>query len=210
FLIEEPDLLLLDEPDNHLDENGKAWLEEYLRARRGSVAIISHDRYFIDRIAENIILVEDGAAEVYRGNYSELVEQMKAGAASPVDTRSVAPRSVAPRSAAFQAAATPASSRPAETPKVPVDRAEQKQRAKRMKKIDEEIAALEARIASAEGERERNELLLCSQEVFRDGERVKKIQQQQHDLGAMIDLLSGKWESLVREKEELESGALTQ
>ena len=85
-----------------------------------------------------------------------------------------------------------------------VDRAEQKQRAKRMKKIDEEIAALETRIAAAEGERERNELLLCSQEVFRDGERVKKIQQQQSDLKSMIDLLSGKWETLVREKEELE------
>jgi hypothetical protein len=90
----------------------------------------------------------------------------------------------------------------------PVDRAEQKVRAKRIKKIDEEIAALEARIASAEGERERNELLLCSQEVFRDGERVKKIQQQQSDLKSMIDLLSGKWETLATEKEELESGAL--
>jgi hypothetical protein len=81
-------------------------------------------------------------------------------------------------------------------------REQQKQRAKRIKKIDEEIAALEARIASAEGERERNELLLCSQEVFRDGERVKKIQQQQSDLKSMIDLLYGKWETLSREKEE--------
>ncbi|HEX7829892.1 MAG TPA: ABC transporter C-terminal domain-containing protein, partial [Thermoanaerobaculia bacterium] len=86
-----------------------------------------------------------------------------------------------------------------------IDRAEQKVRAKRIKKIDEEIAALEARIASAEGDRERNDLLLCSEEVFRDGERVKKIQQQNHDLKAMIDLLYGKWETLSKEKEELES-----
>ncbi|HEX7809586.1 MAG TPA: ABC transporter C-terminal domain-containing protein, partial [Thermoanaerobaculia bacterium] len=86
-----------------------------------------------------------------------------------------------------------------------VDRVEQKVRAKRIKKIDEEIAALEARIASAEGDRERNDLLLCSEEVFRDGERVKKIQQQNHDLKAMINLLYGKWETLSKEKEELES-----
>ena len=76
-----------------------------------------------------------------------------------------------------------------------------KKRDKRLKKIDEEIAALEERIASAERERERNDLLLCSEEVFRDGTRVKKIQQQNSDLKAMIDLLYGKWEALSREKE---------
>jgi ATP-binding cassette subfamily F protein 3 len=71
FLIEEPDLLLLDEPDNHLDENGKAWLEGYLRERRGSVAIISHDRYFIDRVANRIFELEDGRITGYQGNYSD-------------------------------------------------------------------------------------------------------------------------------------------
>ena len=88
------------------------------------------------------------------------------------------------------------------------DRVEQKQRAKRIKKIDEEVAALEARIASAESDRERNDLLLCSEEVFRDGDRVKKIQQQNTDLKAMIDLLSAKWETLSREKEELEGATV--
>ena len=61
-----------------------------------------------------------------------------------------------------------------------------------------------AAAASAEGERERNDFLLCSEEVFRDGDRSKKIQQQNHDLKAMIDLLYGKWEALSKEKEELE------
>jgi ATP-binding cassette subfamily F protein 3 len=84
-----------------------------------------------------------------------------------------------------------------------VDREEKKKRDKRLKKIDEEIAQLESRIASAEAERERNDLLLCSQEVFRDGDRVKKIQQQNHDLKAMIELLSTKWEALENEKESL-------
>ena len=89
-------------------------------------------------------------------------------------------------------------------PKVVPDRSEQRKRDKRAKKIDEEVAQLEARIAAAEAERERNDLLLCSQEVFRDGERVKKIQQQNHDLKAMIELLYGKWEALAKEKDELE------
>ncbi|HEX6098179.1 MAG TPA: ABC-F family ATP-binding cassette domain-containing protein, partial [Thermoanaerobaculia bacterium] len=76
--------MLLDEPTNHLDVYTREALEEALENFTGALIVVSHDRYFIDRVAENIILVEDGVAEVYRGNYSELVEQMKAGAAAPV------------------------------------------------------------------------------------------------------------------------------
>ena len=81
---------------------------------------------------------------------------------------------------------------------------EKRKRDKRIKKIDEEIAALEARIASAERERERNDLLLCSEEIYRDGERMKKIQAQNADLKAMIELLYGKWEALAKERELVE------
>jgi len=83
-------------------------------------------------------------------------------------------------------------------------RADQKKRDRRIKKIDEEIAALEERVAAAERERERNDLLLCSEEVYRDGERMKKIQARNADLKAMIGLLSVKWETLSREREQLE------
>ena len=188
--------MLLDEPTNHLDVYTREALEEALEGFTGALIVVSHDRYFIDRVAENIILVEDGAAEVYSGNYSELVARFKEGAATPQKIEIAKAQPVLPK-------------REDPAPKVVVDRAEQKLRAKRIKKLDEEIAQLETRIAGAESDRERNELLLCSQEVFRDGERVKKIQQQQNDLKAMIDLLSGKWEALVREKEELESAPVS-
>jgi restriction endonuclease S subunit len=92
----------------------------------------------------------------------------------------------------------------AKPPSPKPDRSEQKKRDKRLKKIDDEIADLESRIASAERERERNDLLLCSEEVFRDGERSRKIQSQNADLKAMVELLYGKWEALSKEKEELE------
>ncbi len=192
-------VMLLDEPTNHLDVYTREALEDALENFTGALIVVSHDRYFIDRVAENVILVEDGHAEVYRGTYSELVEQFKAGTAQPVSQVDLphAPAPVAPKP-------TPA---PAPPPQSHVDRNEQRQRAKRIKKIDEEIAALEARIASAESDRERNDLLLCSEEVFRDGDRVKKIQQQNQDLKSMIDLLYGKWETLSKEKEELESVA---
>jgi ATP-binding cassette subfamily F protein 3 len=178
-------MMLLDEPTNHLDVYTREALEEALERFTGALIVVSHDRYFIDRVAENVILVEDGAADVYAGNYSDLVERFKAGDTAPRKVEVAQP--VLPKKA----------------PEKPLRDEEKKKRDKRIRKIDEEIAQLEARIASAESERERNDLLLCSAEVFRDGERVKKIQQQTSDLKAMIELLYRKWETLSTEKEEL-------
>jgi ATP-binding cassette subfamily F protein 3 len=205
-------VMLLDEPTNHLDVYTREALEEALENFTGALIVVSHDRYFIDRVAENIIVVEDGVGEVYRGNYSELTAQMAAGTAQPISQESLPPSGAAgfsPPKHHAPPVATPDTGglKPAAPPRPQVDRAEQKQRAKRLKKIDEEIAALETRIAGVEAERERNELLLCSQEVFRDGERVKKIQQQQHDLKSMVDLLYAKWETLSREREDGEGAA---
>ena len=185
-------LMLLDEPTNHLDVYTREALEEALERFTGALVVVSHDRYFVDRVAENIIVVEDGAAEVYAGNYSDLVERMKAGLARPVALEAPPPPSPQPKAAAPPSAAPRA------------DRGEQKKREKRIRKIDEEIAQLEQRITSAEAERERNDLLLCSEEVFRDGERVKKIRARNTDLKAMVELLYRKWEELAGEKEELE------
>ena len=73
LLLEEPDLLLLDEPTNHLDIVATEWLENYLRSYKGSVLIISHDRYFLDRVVTKVIHLEFGHAMVYNGDYSHFV-----------------------------------------------------------------------------------------------------------------------------------------
>jgi ATP-binding cassette subfamily F protein 3 len=71
LLVIQPDLLLLDEPDNHLDLNGKAYLERFIRDYAGTVIIVSHDRYLLDLVVDEIAELEDGRLEVYPGNYSE-------------------------------------------------------------------------------------------------------------------------------------------
>ena len=68
LLLEKTDILLLDEPTNHLDLKSVEWLEEYINAFKGTVLAISHDRYFIDRIAKRVIEIVDGHAEFYSGN----------------------------------------------------------------------------------------------------------------------------------------------
>ncbi|MBE1442186.1 ATPase subunit of ABC transporter with duplicated ATPase domains [Paenibacillus sp. OAS669] len=75
ILLLNPDLLLLDEPTNHLDLNAVEWLEGYLQQYTGSVVVVSHDRYFLDRVVNKIFDVEGGPIDVYHGNYSYFVEE---------------------------------------------------------------------------------------------------------------------------------------
>ena len=70
ILLQQPDILLLDEPDNHLDIEAKAWLEQYIRDYPGTVLIISHDRRLLDRVVKKIFQLEDGKISVYFGDYS--------------------------------------------------------------------------------------------------------------------------------------------
>ena len=75
IILQKPDLLLLDEPTNHLDLETIFWLEEYLSSLKIAVIIISHDRYFLDKLCKKIIFVDRGISETYNGNYSFFVEQ---------------------------------------------------------------------------------------------------------------------------------------
>ncbi|MCQ9200079.1 MAG: ATP-binding cassette domain-containing protein [Prochlorococcus marinus CUG1437] len=75
IILQKPDLLLLDEPTNHLDLKTIFWLEEYLSSLKIAVVIISHDRYFLDKLCKKIIFVDRGTSETYNGNYSFFVEQ---------------------------------------------------------------------------------------------------------------------------------------
>ncbi len=78
LLLEKTDILLLDEPTNHLDLRSVEWLEGYINAFKGTVLAISHDRYFIDRIAKRVIEIVDGHAEFYSGNYSFYMDEKQA------------------------------------------------------------------------------------------------------------------------------------
>ncbi len=73
ILLQKPDLLLLDEPDNHLDLQAKAWLEYYIQDYPGTVLVISHDRHLLDRSVTKIFELEDGEISSYAGNYSYYV-----------------------------------------------------------------------------------------------------------------------------------------
>ena len=78
LLLEKTDILLLDEPTNHLDLRSVEWLEGYINSFKGTVLTISHDRFFLDRVADRVIEIVDGHAEFYSGNYSFYIEEKQA------------------------------------------------------------------------------------------------------------------------------------
>ena len=78
LLLEKTDILLLDEPTNHLDLRSVEWLERYINAFKGTVLMISHDRYFLDQVAQRVIEITDGHAEFYSGNYSFYMDEKQA------------------------------------------------------------------------------------------------------------------------------------
>ena len=78
LLLEKTDILLLDEPTNHLDLRSVEWLEGYINAFKGTVLAISHDRYFIDQVADRVIEITEGHAEFYSGNYSFYMDEKQA------------------------------------------------------------------------------------------------------------------------------------
>lgn len=75
LLLEKPDMLLLDEPTNHLDAESVSWLERYLKEYKGTVAVITHDRYFLDNVTEWILEVDRGECIPWHSNYSAWLEQ---------------------------------------------------------------------------------------------------------------------------------------
>ena len=75
LLLQEPDILMLDEPTNHLDIDTLAWLEDHLKSYKKTILVVSHDRYFLDKIANRILEIEHKRGTMYNGNYSSYLEQ---------------------------------------------------------------------------------------------------------------------------------------
>lgn len=77
LLLEAPDILLLDEPINHLDLNSIEWLENYLLNYRGSVLVVAHDRYFLNKVVSKVVEIDRGACMTFSGNYSQYAEKKR-------------------------------------------------------------------------------------------------------------------------------------
>lgn len=89
LLLSKPDMLLLDEPTNHLDAESVSWLERFLKDFPGTIVAITHDRYFLDNVAEWILELDRGHGIPYQGNYTSWLEQKKCSFRTRAETRRI-------------------------------------------------------------------------------------------------------------------------
>jgi ATP-binding cassette subfamily F protein 3 len=192
-------VLLLDEPTNHLDVYTREALEEAIEQFSGTLVVVSHDRYFVDRVAQQIIAVEDGEAEIFQGNYTEVRQRIaaqEAAAAAPAPQQAKATKATPATKASNQAPVQ-------QLPKAQVDRQEQRVRDRRARKLDEEIAQIEKLIANLESEKEKHDLALCSEEVYRDGEKTRTVQAELAEIRKQLDALYTRWDRVAAERGEV-------
>jgi ATP-binding cassette subfamily F protein 3 len=213
-------LLCMDEPTNHLDLASKEVLEEALAGFTGTIVFISHDRYFINRIATQVVEVDRGRLTTYLGSYDDYLSRKAASSGKPAteDRGSRGPSSQtlearkkpeAPRkSADGQSAAAPrmaADRRSAGAPRLSADggSAGAMSRPPHRKNIDREIKAIKVRLGAVETQIHEMEarlqeigLALADPDVYRDGERARDIAQARKDTEARVAWLMKEWEEL--------------
>ena len=199
MLVRPAALLCLDEPTNHLDLASKEVLEDGLANFTGTIVFISHDRYFINRIASHVVEVEHGRLHVHIGSYDDYLARKASRAAEATATPA--------KAASGKAASAPTS--PAPRPRRPGPRPRDPSSTppsampKTAKAVSREIKALKARLAVvetqiAELERRLEEiaLALADPDLYRDGDRARVISQQRKDAEQQVAWLMKEWEDL--------------
>jgi ATP-binding cassette subfamily F protein 3 len=149
MMLRPRNLLALDEPTNHLDIPAREVLEDALDDYEGTVMVVSHDRYFLDRVVTRIVHIHDGRAEDHVGNYSEWKQRLGVGSR---ESRAPEPKSQEKAEKKPEPAKDDKQERLAERDKQRAQQREQDKKQKRIKELEDKIAAAEAEIEALNGQ----------------------------------------------------------
>lgn len=186
MLMTAPNVLLLDEPTNDLDVETLAILEQYLDDFPGIVIAVSHDRYFLDRVAERIWSFEQGQIQVHVGNYSEYMDWLEKNPSDRTGLNAPEQQKGGTASAASQ-----------ET------RQERKPKLKMSYKDEREYEQIEGKIAEAESRLER--ITADMEAAFSDSARLQELMKEQSDAEEQLNALMERWAELAELAEQIEA-----
>jgi len=215
MLLRPANLLCLDEPTNHLDVTAREILEEALDQFEGTMLFISHDRYFINRIATKVVEVRDGRLAEYAGDYDYYLEKREEEQAAPGGAAAAGGQGRGAAGAQVAGKAepktdggreTPAATRQRPAPEAPKVRTREAKRAEtearqrksremgplkaRLKETEAEIARIEARVRDLTDQ-------MANPEIYKDGERAREVARERKGLEGQAGSLYGKWEELA-------------
>ncbi|KGX85072.1 ABC-F family ATP-binding cassette domain-containing protein [Pontibacillus litoralis] len=178
LMLEKSNLLILDEPTNHLDLDSKEVLEAALMDYPGTILFVSHDRYFINKIATQVLEMKGHTVQLYLGNYDYYTEKK-------IEEREIA---------VFDAQHHPQPANDTKKTKTTYqqDKAQKREERKRKRRIEE----IETLIMEYEEEIDHNEKLLCEPDVYQDHEKSLELTEHTTECKAKIDALMEEWETL--------------
>jgi ATP-binding cassette, subfamily F, member 3 len=194
-------LLCMDEPTNHLDLASKEVLEEALAGFTGTIVFISHDRYFINRIATQVVEVDHGRLTSHLGSYDDYLDHKSKAVATPPAAET--PRTTAPKSAPGDQASVRRDRSSAAGGSAGAISGPPQLKRKKDKAIDREIKAIKARLGTVEAQIHEMEarlqeigLALADPDLYRDGDRARDIAQARRDTEERVAWLMKEWEDL--------------
>ena len=199
ILMQDANLLILDEPTNHLDMKTKDIFQEALLDYSGTVILVSHDRYFLDRLVNRVIEIRDGQAFEYKGNYSYFIakrEEFLGGIGAAQSGK--------------QAAIPIDNGRESKLQRKELRRLEAEERNRRAKirsTLKKELDAVEQTITSLEEQKGAIEATLCTPDIYRDPEKLKTLRQELHSIDRELEQLYKDWDDLTLRMEALENPA---
>ncbi|MBN1381573.1 MAG: ABC-F family ATP-binding cassette domain-containing protein [Deltaproteobacteria bacterium] len=198
ILLQDSNLLILDEPTNHLDLKTKDIFQDALLQYHGTVILVSHDRYFLDRLVNRVIEIRDGTCREYLGNYSYFIEKRRSETMeNTTETNAVSEKIKTADAAAGSGRKTKADKRL---------EAEERNRISRMTRgIRKELAAVEERIAVLEKHKTQNETLLCEPDIHKNPQRIKTLDQELKEISIDLERLYLEWDELSLKLEAFES-----
>ena len=189
ILMNPSNFLILDEPTNHLDMTTRELFQQALLAYDGTLLIVSHDRYFLNQLAQRVWELRDGALYDYAGNYSRFIEQRQASLAQNVPAVDSDPKR-----------------RGGERDKKREEARRRNEIYRRKKVYADELAALEGRIDDLENRKAKDERELCRPEVLSDSVEVQALMKDLADAGTEIEAATNRWEELMKIIEKIEKG----
>lgn len=188
--LEKDNFLLMDEPTNHLDIEAKEVLEEALDKYDGTLLFVSHDRYFINELANKIISVRDGHAKIYNGNYSYYLDEKakQAAAAQVVEAQKA------------ESESTPAASQN----KGKLSYQEQKARDSQKRKLERAVSDAEARIEKLEAEEQEIQTEMANPDIAASFEKLGPLQEKLSAVQEQLDQANTDWENALEALDEFE------
>ena len=190
LLLRPSNVLILDEPTNHLDVVACEVLEDALRQYKGTLALISHDRAFINTLATRVVEVKDGVLREFPGNYDDYLRRLEGGPAAAEPSPEAA------------AATSPASPTQAKAPPRAIskqDRQRDRERKKARDRAERRVGRIEAEILEKETRVSELGWQLADPELFKDPDRLRAVEAERTAIGEEIAALYAEWERLGAE-----------